>query len=68
ITVSTECLTVRGQGSGTTSRRHKDTAQRRPPKGREGRRFRHEEMYKVPEDIISEICTSIANSNNNPVQ
>ncbi|MFM7984912.1 MAG: hypothetical protein ACKPKO_36885 [Candidatus Fonsibacter sp.] len=36
-------------------RRHKDTAQSRPPDGREGRRFRREELYKVPESLISEI-------------
>ena len=49
-------------------RRHKETAQRLPPTGREGRRFRREELYKVPESLISEIFTSIVNSNNNPVQ
>ncbi|MFM7979411.1 MAG: hypothetical protein ACKPKO_08860, partial [Candidatus Fonsibacter sp.] len=36
-------------------RRHKETAQRIPPTGREGRRFRREELYKVPESLISEI-------------
>ena len=49
-------------------RRHRETAQRLPPTGREGRRFRREELYKVPESLISEIFTSIVNSNNNPVQ
>ncbi|MFM7980991.1 MAG: hypothetical protein ACKPKO_16910, partial [Candidatus Fonsibacter sp.] len=49
-------------------RRHKGTAQRRPPDGREGRRCRHEERYKVPESLISEIFTYIINRNNNPNQ
>ncbi|MFM7978102.1 MAG: hypothetical protein ACKPKO_02205, partial [Candidatus Fonsibacter sp.] len=48
-------------------RRHKETAQRRPPDGREGRRFRREELYKAPESL-SEIFTSIINRNNNPNQ
>ena len=47
-------------------RRHKETAQRRPPDGREGRRFRREEVYKVPESPISEIFASILNNNNLP--
>ena len=49
-------------------RRHNETAQRIPPTGREGRRFRREELYKVPESLISEIFTSIINRNNNPNQ
>ncbi|MFM7985348.1 MAG: hypothetical protein ACKPKO_39145, partial [Candidatus Fonsibacter sp.] len=48
-------------------RRHKETAQRIPPNGREGRRFRREELYKAPEELSSEIFTSLVNSNNNPV-
>ena len=47
-------------------RQHKETAQRRPPDGREGRRFKQEELYKVPESLISEIFTSIINNNNTP--
>ena len=43
---------------GDNGRRHKGTAQRRPPDGREGRRFRRAELYKVPESLISEIFTS----------
>ncbi|MFM7988015.1 MAG: hypothetical protein ACKPKO_52745, partial [Candidatus Fonsibacter sp.] len=39
------------------SRRHKETAQRRPPDGK-GRRFKLEELHKVPESLISEMCTS----------
>ena len=49
-------------------RRHKETAQRRPPYGRGRRRFRREELYKVPESLISVIFTSIINRNNNPNQ
>ncbi|MFM7982724.1 MAG: hypothetical protein ACKPKO_25715 [Candidatus Fonsibacter sp.] len=49
-------------------RRHKETAQRRPPYGRESRMFRREELYKEPETMISEIFTSIINRNNNPNQ
>ncbi|MFM7979919.1 MAG: hypothetical protein ACKPKO_11445, partial [Candidatus Fonsibacter sp.] len=45
-------------------RRHNETAQRRPPDGRECRRFRREELYKVPESLISEIFTSIISRNN----
>ncbi|MFM7983407.1 MAG: hypothetical protein ACKPKO_29195, partial [Candidatus Fonsibacter sp.] len=41
-------------------RMHNQTTQRRPPNGRESRRFGREELYKVPEDHISEICASIA--------
>ncbi|MFM7985325.1 MAG: hypothetical protein ACKPKO_39015 [Candidatus Fonsibacter sp.] len=44
-------------------RRHKETAQRRPPDGREYRRFIRKELYKVPESLISEIFTSIINRN-----
>ncbi len=40
-------------------RRHTESAQRRPPDKREGRRLRQEELYKVPESLISEIFTSI---------
>ena len=47
-------------------RQHQETTQRRPPDGREGRRFRREELYKVPEPLISEIFTAINNSNNLP--
>ncbi|MFM7981633.1 MAG: hypothetical protein ACKPKO_20180, partial [Candidatus Fonsibacter sp.] len=47
-------------------RRHNDTTQRKPPNGREGRMFRCEELYKVPESLISEIFTSIIHRNNNP--
>ncbi|MFM7978761.1 MAG: hypothetical protein ACKPKO_05545, partial [Candidatus Fonsibacter sp.] len=49
-------------------RRHKETAQRRPLDGREGRRFRREELYKVPESLISKIFRYIINHNNNPNQ
>ncbi|MFM7988424.1 MAG: hypothetical protein ACKPKO_54840, partial [Candidatus Fonsibacter sp.] len=49
-------------------RRHNETAHRRPPYGRDGRRFRREELYKVPESLISEIFTSMINRNNNPNQ
>ncbi|MFM7985475.1 MAG: hypothetical protein ACKPKO_39790, partial [Candidatus Fonsibacter sp.] len=38
----------------------------RPPNRRERRRFRREELYKVPRSLISEICTSILNNNNLP--
>ncbi|MFM7977773.1 MAG: hypothetical protein ACKPKO_00515 [Candidatus Fonsibacter sp.] len=44
-------------------RRHKETAQRRPPDGRESRRFRREELYKVPESLI---FTSIINNDTLP--
>ena len=44
-------------------RRHKETMQRRPPDGREGKMFRREELYKEPESLISEIFTSITNNN-----
>ncbi|MFM7986964.1 MAG: hypothetical protein ACKPKO_47385 [Candidatus Fonsibacter sp.] len=43
-------------------RMHNETAQRRPPDGREGRWFRREKLYKVPESLISE------SRNNNPNQ
>ncbi|MFM7981567.1 MAG: hypothetical protein ACKPKO_19840, partial [Candidatus Fonsibacter sp.] len=36
-------------------RRHNDTALRRPPNGREGRRFRRKELYKVPKTLISDM-------------
>ncbi|MFM7979126.1 MAG: hypothetical protein ACKPKO_07395, partial [Candidatus Fonsibacter sp.] len=49
-------------------RRHKETAQRRPPDGREGRRFRPKELYKVAESLISGMFTYIFNRNNNPNQ
>ncbi len=47
-------------------RRHAEIAQRRPPDGREGKRFRQEELYKVPESLILDIFTSINNINNIP--
>ena len=40
-------------------RRHTERAQRRPTDGREGRRFKRQELYNVPESLISEIFTSI---------
>ncbi|MFM7977833.1 MAG: hypothetical protein ACKPKO_00830 [Candidatus Fonsibacter sp.] len=49
-------------------RRRKETTQRRPLDGREGRRFGREELYKVPESLISAIFTPIINRNNNPIQ
>ncbi|MFM7987525.1 MAG: hypothetical protein ACKPKO_50250 [Candidatus Fonsibacter sp.] len=47
-------------------RRHKETAQRRPPDGRKLRRFKRKELYKVPESLISEKFTSIITHNNIP--
>ena len=47
-------------------RRQKETTQRRLRDGRAGRRFKREELYTVPESLISEICTSIINGNNLP--
>ena len=67
-----ECWTLRPlcqRDCGSISdngRRHTESAQRRPPNGREGRRFRREELYKVSESLISEIFTSINNINNIP--
>ena len=47
-------------------RNHTESAQRKPPNDREGRRFRREELYKVPGSLISEIFTSINHINNIP--
>ncbi|MFM7981129.1 MAG: hypothetical protein ACKPKO_17610 [Candidatus Fonsibacter sp.] len=49
-------------------RRHNENAQPIPPNGREGRRFKREELYKVPESLISEIFTAIINRNMFPNQ
>ena len=40
-------------------RRHKETAQRAPPSGKECRNFRQRDLYKVPEPLITEIVASI---------
>jgi hypothetical protein len=40
-------------------RRHKETAQRAPLSGREGRNFRQRDLYKVPEPLITEIVASM---------
>ena len=48
------------------SRQRKESAQCSPPDGREGRRFRREELYNVPESLTSEIFTSINNIDNIP--
>ena len=54
-----------GDNMSDEGRMHQDSAQRREPDGTEGRRFKREELYNVPEFLISEIFT-INNINNIP--
>ena len=42
-------------------KRHKETAQRAPPSGREGSNFKQRDLYKVPETLITEIVASMGN-------
>ncbi|MFM7986658.1 MAG: hypothetical protein ACKPKO_45820 [Candidatus Fonsibacter sp.] len=38
---------------------HNETAQRAPPSSREGKNFRQRDLYKVPEQLITEIVASM---------
>ena len=40
-------------------KRHRETAKRAPPSGREGRNFKQRDLYKVPEPLMMEIVASM---------